>query len=138
MTFFQLKVLLRAWVGAGIPSISRRSHRIGAVFTQAIHRFVHRKPVRDLAQLAAESGSAGHHRHAVTRITTITTITTITGHRIGDGKVPFSPGGRVVTGWLRPATQWSSGGGPDRSGGLPSGMTGYHRRFAVTFAVGCY
>ena len=94
MAFFQLRVLLWAWVATGIPSISRRSHRIGAVFTQAIHRFVHRRPVRDLGPLAADSGSAGHHRHAVSRITNITTITTITGHRIGDGEVSSSPGGR--------------------------------------------
>jgi len=39
---------------------------------------VHRKPVRVLAPLAADSGSAGHHRYAVTHITTITITTTIT------------------------------------------------------------
>jgi len=52
---------------------------------------VHRKPVRVLAPLAADSGSAGHHRYAVTHITTITITNTITGHRIGDEMCRFPP-----------------------------------------------
>jgi len=43
IAFFQLKILLCAWPGSGIPSISPVYAQHRRRFTQVIHRFVHRK-----------------------------------------------------------------------------------------------
>ena len=61
IAFFQLKILLCAWPGSGIPSISTAYAQARRRCAQVIHMFVHRQQGSNpVAALAGSSGAAAN------------------------------------------------------------------------------